>query len=400
MQITDIKDSTILILDDNPENIQVLGKHLKAEGFNVEFAIEGRSALDWISKETVDLVLLDIKMPGMNGYEVCEEIRSNPDLKNLPVIFITAEYGRESIIKGFDAGAQDYVTKPFDSRELIVRVRTHLKLKKSLEELETLNQSLEQKVIERTNQLSAANERLESINQELAKLDKAKTDFLKLISHEIRTPLNGIIGPLQLIKERGSYDEIAVLISILDKSVMRLEKFSYNALLITNLRLSDRSYKKTDIQLKKTLQELLRDFESEISEKELLVDMKIEPENISFPGNYELFKRCFFNLIDNAVKFSPRNSHIGISLFENEYCVCCEFRDHGKGFPQKIIDEPFEPFVNDERLADNSIGIGLPVVKMIMDVIEGNITLSNHPDGGAVVKLIFNKNFASKVAVK
>jgi len=228
MQVTDIKDSSILIVDDNPENIQVLGKHLKTEGFNVEFAVEGKSALDWINKETIDLVLLDINMPGMNGYEVCEEIRSNADLKNLPVIFITAEYGRESIIKGFDAGAQDYVTKPFDSRELIARVRTHLKLKKSLEDLGELNQSLEQKVMERTYQLSEANQKLEAMNRELSKLERAKTDFLNLISHEIRTPLNGIIMPVEIIKGMGYSEEIGEMVSILDSSVRRLEKFACN----------------------------------------------------------------------------------------------------------------------------------------------------------------------------
>jgi DNA-binding response OmpR family regulator len=120
---------SILIVDDNPQNLQVLGKMLQEKQYEIEFAINGPTALDWIKSKAFDLVLLDINMPGMSGFEVCENIRANPELNNLPVIFLSANTDRESILKGFEFGVQDYISKPFDARELLVRVKTHLALK-------------------------------------------------------------------------------------------------------------------------------------------------------------------------------------------------------------------------------------------------------------------------------
>jgi len=137
-EISQSYESAILIVDDNPQNLQVLGKILQENGYEIEFAINGEVALVWLKKRQFDLILLDINMPGMNGFEVCRKIRSTPEMNNVPVIFLSAETERESILKGFEIGAQDYITKPFDSRELLARVRTHLALKNSLEKLEKL----------------------------------------------------------------------------------------------------------------------------------------------------------------------------------------------------------------------------------------------------------------------
>ena len=118
--------SSILIVDDNVKNLQVLGGFLQIEGWMVEFALDGVSALKWLEKRKFDLILLDIMMPGMDGYEVCSIIKKNPAIRDIPLIFITAKTDSESIVKGFEAGAVDYITKPFIKSELIVRVKTQL----------------------------------------------------------------------------------------------------------------------------------------------------------------------------------------------------------------------------------------------------------------------------------
>jgi phosphoserine phosphatase RsbU/P len=125
----------ILIVDDNPKNLQILGNYLRNEGFKVEFAIDGNSALDWIERREFDLILLDIMMPGMNGFEVCRIIKSDPIKQKVPVIFLTAKVDTESIINGFDLGAVDYVIKPFNQKELIARVKTQIEIKKSRDEI-------------------------------------------------------------------------------------------------------------------------------------------------------------------------------------------------------------------------------------------------------------------------
>ncbi len=125
----------ILIVDDNPKNLQILGNYLRNEGFKVEFALDGNTALDWIGRTEFDLILLDIMMPGMDGFEVCRIIKSDPVKQKIPVIFLTAKVDAESIINGFDLGAVDYVIKPFNQKELIARVKTQIEIKRGRDEI-------------------------------------------------------------------------------------------------------------------------------------------------------------------------------------------------------------------------------------------------------------------------
>ncbi len=128
----------ILIVDDKPRNIQLLGNILRIENQNVEFALTGEEALEWTKSHSFDLILLDIMMPVMDGYEVCKRLKSNSETAEIPIIFLTAKSDEENIIKGFDLGAVDYIVKPFRKRELIARVSTHLELKHSRDQLKKM----------------------------------------------------------------------------------------------------------------------------------------------------------------------------------------------------------------------------------------------------------------------
>lgn len=389
LNITQSVLSDILIVDDNPQNLQVLAKILQENNYEIEFATNGEAALKWLKDKKFGLILLDINMPGMNGFEVCRKIRSNPAMNNLPVIFLSADSDRESILKGFDFGAQDYVTKPFDSRELLARVRTHIALKDSLEKLENLNRSLEEKVTERTQQLKVTNEKLEATNIKLLDLDRAKTDFLNLISHEIRTPLNGIIGPLELLKDTVYTSEIGELVEILDMSVKRLERFSLNALLITRLKTKQFEIRKDRIHLSNLINEVLDEEKEKFQSKNIQVNRN---DNISLDlisGEDELIKRCIGNILDNAVHFSPENNTVEIGTYVEEQTIICEIKDNGKGFATGVLGHQFELFTTGDEYKDNKIGIGLPIAKMIMQAHGGRIIIGNNPNGGAFVKLIF-----------
>ncbi|MBN2420203.1 MAG: response regulator [Deltaproteobacteria bacterium] len=145
--------SSVLIVDDNIKNLQVLGGFLQKESLSVEFALDGKSALSWLEKKKFDIVLLDVMMPEMDGFEVCKEIKKNKLNEDIPVIFITAKTDTESIVNGFDAGAVDYITKPFIQSELLARVRTHLNIQNSkrqiinyLNEIEEKNKNINQSI--------------------------------------------------------------------------------------------------------------------------------------------------------------------------------------------------------------------------------------------------------------
>jgi DNA-binding response OmpR family regulator len=134
------QESTILVVDDNPENIDILVSLLTR--YDVIVALDGNTALKILNEETVDLILLDVMMPGMNGFEVCKNIKSTPGLKGIPVIFLTAKAATEDIVRGFDVGGVDYVIKPFRTEELLARIKTHIELKNAREEIRSLRSIL------------------------------------------------------------------------------------------------------------------------------------------------------------------------------------------------------------------------------------------------------------------
>jgi DNA-binding response OmpR family regulator len=133
--VNKVEDLKILIVDDNPKNLQIIGSYLVLEGYSVEFATDGETAIDWIESVQFDLILLDINMPVMDGYDVCRIIKKNPRHNKIPVIFITAKTDTDSIIKGFETGAVDYITKPFNHRELLARVKSQIEIKRGRDQI-------------------------------------------------------------------------------------------------------------------------------------------------------------------------------------------------------------------------------------------------------------------------
>lgn len=310
-------DFTVLIVDDTPVNLQILGSNLKSEKFKVEFAINGIKALEWLEQKPFDIVLLDIMMPEMSGFEVCERIRSDSNFDDMPVIFLTAKSDSESIIRGFELGAQDYVTKPFDTKELLIRVKTQLELKQSKERIKAINLTLEQKVAERTNELAEANKELEKANKDLLSLDKAKAQFTRMISHEIRTPLNGILGPLHILKDKAESEEIIKLINILNESVKRLEDYSLTAVRITELSTGQYKVKANRINISELLEFCKLEIKDKLSERNLKLETGINPE-LFITGDYELLFSMFKIIIINLIRYYFDGGKISVTAHLNE----------------------------------------------------------------------------------
>ena len=166
---------SLLIVDDEPINVQLLGQILKAEGYSFEFATRGQEALDWVEYKTFDVILLDIMMPGMDGYEVCRKVKENPQSTDTVIIFLSAKNDKESIVKGFDIGAVDYISKPFNKKELLARLETHLELKAYRDRLEEI-------VKEKAAELKTRNEELEKINRITQHF--VPFEFLKILGKE------------------------------------------------------------------------------------------------------------------------------------------------------------------------------------------------------------------------
>lgn len=381
-------NNTILIVDDTPENIDILVELL--EDFDKQIAINGVDALETAFEDPPDLILLDIMMPEMDGYEVCVKLRQNEKTKDVPIIFLTAKTEKEDIIKGFEAGGQDYITKPFDARELLERVKTQLELKTQREDLKNMNEILEEKVQERTAQLQDALKELDKANKDLQGLDTAKNNFLNMISHEIRTPLNGIVGAAYLLNDvMGEDNEFGEFVEMLKTSVDRLEEFSTVALIITQLQADNYEIIREQHNANKVLDKCIESLnEYSIEQNKIIKKDRIDPF-LEINIDEKLFLRALKSVIHNAIKYTPENERIIVKAYSKEEKSIIEVINRGKGFTEEALKNLFKPFGIGEQHYDQNVGLSLRAAKMIMKAHDGDIIIENLADSGARVSFIF-----------
>ncbi|MCL8009076.1 response regulator [Gelidibacter japonicus] len=372
------KDLKILIADDQQKNIQVLGSLLRQENYIIGVAMNGRQALEMLLQSNdYDLVLMDINMPIMNGIEACKAIREHENLKEIPIIFLTALVESESIVMGFEAGGQDYVTKPFNSNELLARVNTHLELKQNRDSLRQVNNWLEQKVKERTEELTVA-------NSQLLKLDTAKTEFLNIISHEIRTPLHGIIGALGILNEYHLPEEIKELLYIMEISANRLEEFSLKALDISLLNTKGKAILNLNKEdLTDIISSKVNALKSQADKKSISIILQNEGRDICTMLDKTFIDKCVSYLIDNAIKFGNRNSEIFIKTMEHSKNLVVTIEDEGKHFPDNYNFSDIEVFGTNSHI-DQNPALSLFLCKKIIEAHNGKIEIGNTQNGAKV----------------
>lgn len=382
------KNYKILIVDDQQKNIQVLGSLLRQESYIIGVATDGKQALRTLLKsKDYDLVLLDVNMPGMNGFEVCKTIRNHENLHEIPIIFLTAMVESESIVRGFESGGQDYVTKPFNSQELLSRVKTHLELKSSRDKLSQVNEWLEDKVLEKTRELQA-------VNGQLIQLDSAKSEFLNIISHEIRTPLNGIVGILDILNELELPEGINDLLEILELSANRLEEFSAKALDISlfNTKGKDALTPKV-VDIYKILSQIISTKEKQADQKNINITLQDISNTTILMVDAIFIEKCFSYILDNAIKFGKINSQIFIQITSSGNNLLVAFQDEGEALPEGYDIASIKPFGTKSHVDENP-ALSLFLCKQIMDAHTGQIDLKNTNDGVIVTLTIPNSTLS------
>jgi len=288
---------SILIVDDTPALATLMMRMLTERGYNSRSALSGKLALQAARTDPPDLILLDINMPEMSGYEVCEQLKADAALKDIPVIFISGLNDAIDKVKAFRVGGVDYVTKPFQFEEVHARVETHLRIRSLQLQLSEQNDQLEHRVEERTRELAKAYERL----QELGRL---KNDFLSMFSHEIRTPANGVLGVGNLVLDLCPASEDRAFYAILfEQSSRRLRNLIEDAAMI-----SDMEKLALESGASISFPELLREVSASLSDIQISLEPVSALEAFSLKGDHPLLKRALESLILLATSFS-KNRH-------------------------------------------------------------------------------------------
>lgn len=406
MKLTTSKIYKILVVDDNEKNIQVLGSCLREANYKLGFAMDGVQALKLLKESNdYDLILLDIGMPVMDGFETCKAIRKIDYLKETPIIFITAYNDIDSIVNGFEIGGQDYITKPFNQKELMARVKTHLELKNVKDHLRDVNKWLEEKIEERTEELFQANKqlekqtndvleaylKLETANNELKQLDDSKTEFLKMISLDICTPLNNLISYLNNIKDDLIVSGNAGIITLLDKSATRLERFSFVASRLSELKnrnLDDSSEFIPAVYFMEFSKVLLQSNRGTESISYVVDENAIED---IVKGDKKLYQICFECIIDNVFRYSNYYSEAIIHVSSNSENVIFDFINDEPVFIKEVNRNLNKIAAGGKYYSEQYFGIDLALIKIIMDAFNGNINVRNNDAEGAIVSLNFKK---------
>ena len=385
-----MKRHKILIIDDIPDNIKVLQAILSSENYDISYALNGKDALILCISHSYDLILLDIMMPEMDGYEVCKCLKAKDKTRDIPVIFLTAKVDKESIVKGFEVGAQDYVTKPFNSRELMARVRTQLDLKIKNESLKFMNLQLEERVAARTMELQEMNKSLHEANSRLETLEDAKNDFLSLMSNELREPLNGIVGFADMLEFSVKNKTHLKYIRYIKQASENLIEVSDMALLLSALRCDRYHMTSESYSIKGLVEHAISSARERATERRISVDMNIA-QDIQIKGDVRLLEMSLVKMLENAIEFAPVRSVVKIKTDMEGRKVKLSFCDDGPAFTSSEVDYVFRFFNADkgEAITDfERYSPGLVVVKLVMALHNATVDIKNLTDGGVCVNFM------------
>jgi two-component system, sensor histidine kinase and response regulator len=355
------KPDRILVVDDSPDNVFLIQAILEEEGYEISTAADGRSALAQIDNAAPDLVLLDVMMPGMDGYEVTQRIRANTSLPFIPILLITA-YDQPSVAQGLDTGADDFIRKPVEVDELLARVRALLRLKHSVDERDAIARQRE--------------------------------DFVSRLTHDLRTPLIAADRMLSLMQQ-GALGELS---QDMQEVITTMARSNHNLLAMTNTLLEVYRYeagRKTLSFSKVDLRDLLKEVIQELSPladaKKLSLSLTLgdNPNQFTVEGDRLELHRVFTNIIGNAIKFTDTGS-IEVLLHSpktnspsDKGEVIVQIKDTGHGIPPEEQGLLFERFRQGRHQRAGS-GLGLHLSKRIVETHQGTIEVKSEVGQGSI----------------
>ena len=337
------KSNYILAVDDIPDNLLLVQLALEQEGHQVVLAHNGETALKQIRQVPPSLILLDVMMPGMDGYEVTRRIREDKNIPFIPILLVTARE-ESSLVAGLDAGADEFVRKPFQIDELQARVRSMLRLKETIDQRE---------------------------------------NFVSCLTHDLRTPLVAANRMLDLIRQQAfgevTCEQKEAIANIVSSNDNMLEML--NTLLESHrLELGEKVLSFIPVELKSLIREVVTELEPLAQEKQIKLESNFDPQVASIPGDRLELRRVLANLIGNAIKFTD-NGTVTISLSQNDSEVMVEVEDSGIGISPADRQEIFQRYhQGNHRRAGK--GLGLYLCQQIINAHQGKLTVRSQVGKG------------------
>ncbi|MCF8373482.1 MAG: response regulator [Bacteroidales bacterium] len=356
----------ILVIDDMKSSLRDLAAILQNSDFEVATATNGKTGLRKSLSHPFDLILLDLVMPDMDGFSVCEKLKANPKTNEIPVIFISVDANKDNVVKGFEAGAVDYVNKPFNEKELIARITTQIELKRKKEEL--------QKAMNQAN-----------------KHDQLISAFLANMSHEIRTPINAVLGFAQLLNlENTTEEEKKKFVTIIINSGFQLIDLINDILEVSKIDVGKVHINNKTFALNCFMKEQFESFQLlKKADSKIEYTMKLGAEDdFTIYTDQGKLHQILNNLLSNAVKFTHNGSvELGYTIDKNGMSGC-EFyvRDTGIGIPiqhQEIIFDRFMRIENKLEQEYRGTGLGLHISKKLIKLLGGNLWLESTEGKGS-----------------
>ena len=373
----------LLIVDDNSNNRAALSYWLQEENYEILHANDGISALKITETFIPDIILLDYNLPGIDGVEVCQKIRSNPKLPFIPVI-MTTSFAPEANIMALEQGADEFIIMPIMPSELKSRIKAMLRLKKAVSESTELIKE----------------------NKKLQELDKIKSNFVSKVSHELKTPLQSILGYTDILKE-GLQGELNYQQKLMIKQIRDAGDQLLN--LITQL-LDVEKIEKGELEISSevfSIQTLFNYLSQVINpmaiKKQVTLNFVLEDKDIELMSDKNIVQRILLNIISNSIKFSKENTKIFISAKEaKDNCIEFKIIDDGKGISKSNIAYIFDKFwQEDDSITRNygGVGIGLALVKKLVVLLGGQIFVDSKPNKGSTFRVLLSKELNNYLPV-
>lgn len=356
MQIVENRPPLVLVVDDNTNNLGVLYSYLDAERFTVLVSQSGERGFDLAVRKKPDLILLDVLLPGISGFETCERLKTNPETVEIPVIFISALTDVEDKVRGFQAGGVDYITKPFQQEEVLARINTHLTIKRQREELNRLNAT--------------------------------KDRFFSIIAHDLRGPFTGLLGALEILKDSGSrLDEVATHELVLN--LYETSERTYH--LLENLLEWARGQQKAVkvvprvLSMRELVGETVELFHSSARQKDIDIRMDIPPDVTAY-ADRNMINTVVRNLVNNAVKFTPHGGRVSIAGERKGELVELAVEDTGVGMDAAETKELFSLARRHSRAGtdgEKGSGLGLMLAHDYVARNRGTLTVESRLGHGS-----------------